>query len=261
MAPKSPVRRFLSASSVGSAETGLDFTALGTELAYYRQFFPSLSGGQFDQLVVLCQHVADWNLKVNLISRKDIASILQNHLLPSLAVSNVANFMDNDNVIDIGTGGGFPGLPLAIANPNTQFTLLDSNAKKMKVVADIASKMNLRNVNVVTSRAEAYRGQFDFLLGRAVTAIPNFLSFSSHLMKCDSRAIAEDAGSGGKGLYYLKGGEYLGELQEAGITKHSIKHVSDIVPIQSDKFVLHIASPEICRYRKNMDRIAQKKWR
>lgn len=229
----------------------IDFDVLKTKLMSYKDSFPLLSANLVSQLSLLCQNVVDWNRKVNLISRKDIGSILENHLLPSLAVMKVANFRKNDNVIDIGTGGGFPGLPLAIAYPDTQFTLLDGSNKKMKVVEDIVNNMNLRNVKVVASRAELYHGQFDVLLGRAVTAIPNFLSFSSHLLKCESASSRQDQESvKGRGLYYLKGGEYLDEIKEAGIAKHSIEYVRDLLPIESDKFVLHIPSSEICKQRK-----------
>ena len=137
-----------------------------------------------------------------MISRKDIDSIVPNHIIPSMSISLVKNFGKGDSVIDVGTGGGIfsydfakvksnflmlglPGLPMAILHPEASFTLLDSNRKKMKIVSEIASPtvLNLPNVRVVVSRAELHLEKYDYLLGRAVAAIPTFLGFSSHLIK------------------------------------------------------------------------------
>lgn len=111
--------------------------------------------------------INEWNLKINLISRNDIIYLLPNHILPSLSISKIKLFYDNNlNIIDVGTGGGFPGLPLAIINPTASFTLLDSNTKKMTVVQDIVNSLELTNVKVIISRAELYTTEkFDFILG------------------------------------------------------------------------------------------------
>ena len=121
---------------------------------------------QYDKLNQLYIITKQWNEKVNLISRKDIDYLIPNHILPSLSISLIKYFDHHDTIIDVGTGGGFPGLPLAIICPMANFTLLDSSSKKMMVVNDIVNSLELKNVKVINSRAELYRiEKYDFILG------------------------------------------------------------------------------------------------
>ena len=194
-----------------------------TELNKFSKFensFPRISRRQWDQLNQLTELLLDWNVKVNLISRKDADLIIPNHILPCLSISHVRNFDSNERVIDVGTGGGLPGLPMAIINPNAHFTLLDSNGKKMKIVDEIASILGLQNVRVVCARAETIQEKYDFLLGRAVSAVPKFLGFSAHLLDEKSKAPFSLSNSGEEiksGLLYLKGGDFSEEIIEAGV--------------------------------------------
>jgi 16S rRNA (guanine527-N7)-methyltransferase len=158
----------------------------------YKKDFETVTDDQWDKLEALSLKLYDWNTKVNLVSRKDVEFLIPNHIVPCLAMSLIRKFGKGETVIDVGTGGGLPGLPLAIICPDAHFTLLDSNSKKMMVVNEIANSLGLNNVNVVCSRAEKLNDKFDFLLGRAVSALPNFLSFSSHLIDGKSRTLPKD---------------------------------------------------------------------
>jgi len=173
----------------------------------YKRHFPEVNENQWSQLCRLCLSLKSWNLKVNMISRKDIDSIVPNHIVPSMSISLVNRFSAGDSVIDVGTGGGLPGLPMAILFPDTQFTLLDSNRKKMTIVQEIASSadLNLPNVRVVVSRAEDHLEKYDYMLGRAVSAVPSFLGFSSHLIRSPSNHASSAHDSPRKVLYEFNG--------------------------------------------------------
>lgn len=211
------------------------------DLSSYQSFFPDITDTQWQQLEALIFKLTDWNAKVNLISRKDIEYLVPNHIIPCLAVSLVKRFSSGEKVIDVGTGGGLPGLPMAICCPNASFTLLDSNTKKMAIVEDIRSSLGLSNVKVVRARAEAFQERFDFMLGRAVSAVPTFLGFSSHFL--DINSLFSDSG-----LLYIKGGDFFGELKEAGIDSYRITEVNKLVTLNSDKNVLYIPASEVQKF-------------
>jgi 16S rRNA (guanine(527)-N(7))-methyltransferase RsmG len=156
-------------------------------------------------------------------------------------------------VIDVGTGGGLPGLPMAIANPDTQFTLLDSNSKKMKIVQNMVDIMNLNNVIVVCCRAEEHQGEYNFIIGRGVSAIPNFLTYSSHLLKSSSPVESPKLVT--SGLLYLKGGDFTEELEAINISKNDIimTPVKELLPgLNSEKFVLYIPAIPIHEFNRNL---------
>ena len=168
--------------------------------------FPELSDLQVQQFKALQHLYRVWNLKINLISRKDIESLYLKHVLHSLAIAKYINFSPKASVLDVGTGGGFPGIPLAILFPDTQFHLVDSIQKKIKVVAAITSDLNLRNIKYQHCRAEQLDGLYDFVVSRAVTSMPNFVKWISKNIKKKNIHPLKN------GILYLKGGELSKEL-------------------------------------------------
>lgn len=238
------------------------------EFSAYRDSFADLTADQLELLAQLSARLMEWNTKVNLISRKSIEFLVPNHIVPSLAVSRAVKLPVGAQVVDVGSGGGFPGLPLAIACPWAEFTLLDSNAKKMMIVQDIADALGLRNVETIASRAEHLTDRrFDFMTGRSVSAVPNFLSFSCHLLRdprpqplFDSSSDGDDSSSNSisDGLLYIKGGDFAEELRTAGISSYSLQPVNQLVPAlaDSDKAVLHIPASEIRAFSERRERDA-----
>lgn len=168
--------------------------------------FPELSDLQIQQFKALQHLYRVWNLKINLISRKDIESLYLKHVLHSLSIAKYINFSPKASVLDVGTGGGFPGIPLAILFPDTQFHLVDSIQKKIKVVAAITSDLNLRNIKSQHCRAEQLDGLYDFVVSRAVTSMPNFVKLISKNIKKKNIHPLKN------GILYLKGGELSKEL-------------------------------------------------
>lgn len=220
--------------------------------------FQCITSAQWEKLSLLHEKVYEWNTKVNIISRKDIDMLVPSHIIPSLAILKVRHFNHDESVIDIGTGGGFPGLPLAVTCPNAYFTLVDSNGKKVSVVQDIANSLGLSNVKVLHARAETITEKYDFLLGRAVSNIPNFLSFSSHLMTSSSKSeytkVSKYNTNIRTGLLYIKGGDYIDELAAGGIGECSSFSIKTLVDeqLESDKNVLYIPAKEILAFHSRL---------
>jgi 16S rRNA (guanine527-N7)-methyltransferase len=158
---------------------------------------------QFKQLYPLYQ---DWNSKINVISRKNIDQLYTNHVLHSLGIAKLINFLPNADVLDVGTGGGFPGIPLAILFPETNFHLVDSIGKKLKVVDDIADKLDLKNIKTTHDRVENINGKYDFIVSRAVTKMPDFVKWVKGKIKKESKHPIKN------GILYLKGGDLTEEL-------------------------------------------------
>lgn len=251
-----PTNRATRAFSVGVIEYQVHFNH---EFKRYLDYFPNITNLQRSQLCQLYISMRTWNEKVNLVSRKDVDNLVSHHIVPSMCVSLVRPFQRGDKVIDVGTGGGLPGIPLAILCPNASFTLLDSSIKKMAVVADMVKVLGLKNVNVVTSRAEKYRDeQFNVVLGRAVASIPDFLSYSAHFLADSGTSRSNRYAPPGPeepdtdGVYYIKGGDFRNELVEAKINKFELHSVDELVDeLEVDKFILHIPPVEVENYRRN----------
>ena len=170
------------------------------------KYFPNLTEIQKEQFAKLDFLYHDWNEKINVISRKDIDSLYTKHILHSLGIAKVMKFEPGTYVLDVGTGGGFPGIPLAILFPETRFYLIDVIAKKIKVVQAVADALELKNVKAEQLRAELVKGDFDFIVSRAVTNMPDFVSWVRTKIKKNNKHELKN------GILYLKGGDLTEEL-------------------------------------------------
>ena len=169
-------------------------------------YFPSISEDQKNKFSALGEIYALWNSRINVISRKDFENFYLHHVLHSLAIAKIISFRDGTKTLDVGTGGGFPGIPLAILFPEAEFALLDSIEKKIKVVASVAQELGLHNVLPLRKRVEDEKGKYDFVVSRAVTAFPAFAGMTG---KNISKVNRNDLKNG---ILYLKGGDIIEEL-------------------------------------------------
>ena len=172
------------------------------------KYFSKLSRDQLKNFNSLIKLYRAWNVKVNVISRKDIDNLYVNHILHSLSIAKIHEFVDGTDVLDVGTGGGLPGIPLAILFPKVNFTLLDSISKKIKVVEDIRKKLNLSNVITINDRVENHDLKYDFVISRAVSKMDKFYSMVKNNIK--SKSI----NSMHNGIISLKGGDLESELKQ-----------------------------------------------
>lgn len=171
-------------------------------------YFPDLTPLQREQFAQLGPLYADWNAKINVISRKDIEELYTRHVLHSMAIARVQSFLPGSVVLDVGTGGGFPGIPLAILFPETHFHLIDVIGKKIRVVQAVADALGLQNVKAEQLRAENVTVRYDFIVSRAVTNMPDFVAWVRGKAKKDSRHALPN------GILYLKGGDLSAELRD-----------------------------------------------
>ncbi len=172
------------------------------------KYFPNLTPLQKSQFEQLKDLYTDWNSKINVISRKDMDYFYERHVLHSLALAAFIEFSNNTEVLDVGCGGGFPGIPLAIMFPNCHFHLIDSIGKKIKVVKGVADSLNLRNLTAEQIRVENHPKQYDFIISRAVTAFPDFVKL------CKNKFKKEQKNAISNGIIYLKGGDFDSEITE-----------------------------------------------
>jgi 16S rRNA (guanine527-N7)-methyltransferase len=175
-------------------------------MEFILKYFPELTEIQISQFQQLEALYHDWNSKINVISRKDIDQLYVKHVLHSLAIAKIQKFEPGTYVLDVGTGGGFPGIPLAILFPETRFYLIDVILKKINVVKAVADALELKNVKAEQMRAENVKGDFDFIVSRAVTNMPDFVSWIKDKIKKQQKHQLKN------GILYLKGGDLTEEL-------------------------------------------------
>lgn len=219
------------------------------------KYFSDFTEQQINQFKALEELYKQWNAKINVISRKDIDSLYEKHVLHSLSIAAVFEFKPGTSIIDIGTGGGFPGIPLAIFFPEVQFHLVDSIAKKLKVVEAVAKGIGLKNITTQHTRAEEINNnphgavrKFDFVVSRAVAPLKDLWKWSKPLLRRDSGVRSSDSGSNSKlptlnsGLISLKGGDLTSEIKESG-TRPRIIEIDSIFPDENfkEKFLLFVA--------------------
>ncbi len=173
-----------------------------------KKYFPNLSAKQFEQLESLHELYKDWNNKINVISRKDIDNFYERHVLHSLSIAKLIEFRPKTQVLDVGTGGGFPGVPLAILFPEVEFTLIDSIGKKIKVVNEVIKALQLQNARGVQTNSKNVQEKFDFIVSRAVASFDNFMPLVKNKIK------KKEQNSLPNGLLYLKGGDLTQELRK-----------------------------------------------
>ena len=179
-------------------------------MQHINTYFPDLTDDQKEKFERLMVIFPEWNEKINMVSRKDIDQIEVRHILHSLAIAKVMNFKDGAEVLDVGTGGGFPGIPLAILFPKVKFYMVDSIGKKIKVVKDIIEQLELKNARADHMRAEDVKHKYDFVVSRAVTALPKFTPWVKGKFKDKNQHHFKN------GILYLKGGDLSAELAPYG---------------------------------------------
>jgi len=172
------------------------------------QYFPNLTDLQKEQFAKLGDLYKDWNQKINVISRKDVDMLYERHILHSLAIAKIIKFRNKTSILDVGTGGGFPGIPLAILFPRAKFHLIDSIGKKIKVVNAVIQELELKNIRAEQKHSSELKGRFDFIVSRAVTAFPKFVELMQRKIKYKSFNSMQN------GILYLKGGDLEEELKD-----------------------------------------------
>jgi len=207
---------------------------MSSEIIY--KYFPKLSAKQKEQFDKLFDLYSFWNSQINVISRKDIDLLYERHILHSLGIARVLSFKAGQNVLDVGTGGGFPGIPLAILFPEVQFHLVDSIGKKIKVVNEVAKAIGLQNLKATHSRAEQVNDKFDFVVSRAVTQLKDFYPWIRSKFRKDSVSSLKN------GVLYLKGGDLEQELEESKLKNIALYPLKDFFEEEffDTKYVVYV---------------------
>ncbi|MFL2847538.1 MAG: 16S rRNA (guanine(527)-N(7))-methyltransferase RsmG [Coraliomargaritaceae bacterium] len=215
------------------------------KLAAYQHLFPNISDEAWPMLERWAELLREWNAKINLISRKDIDALEERHLVHCLAITNALNLMNRARVLDVGTGGGLPGLPMAICYPQAKFTLVDSIAKKVGVVQSITDELGLENVEAKQIRAETLKRKYDFVTGRAVKNLPEFLSWIQNNLQKGSKHSLDN------GVIYWKGGSIEAELNPLGIQSNTLVDLEKALGDSyfNDKFIIHIKAEAVTGVR------------
>jgi len=177
-------------------------------LELVKKYFPELTEDQISKFEKLGDLYKDWNLKINVVSRKDIDELYLRHVLHSLGIAKIQNFKAGSKILDVGTGGGFPGIPLAILYPESTFHLVDSIGKKIKVVDEVSEGLDLKNVTSFNQRVEDLEGNYDFIVSRAVAIMPTFVRWVK------GKIAKENKHERKNGILYLKGGDLSEELKD-----------------------------------------------
>jgi len=206
-----------------------------TDSTIIEKYFPRLTDKQKQQFAQLGELYGRWNAQINVISRADIDNLYEKHILHSLAIAKIVDFKDFTEILDVGTGGGFPGIPLAILYPNCQFLLIDSIGKKIKVVNEIAEALGLENIKAKQMRAELVEGEFDFVVSRAVTRLLPFYGWVKGKININNYNKLKN------GILYLKGGDLKEEIKELG-KKSRVFELSDYFTEEffETKMVVHV---------------------
>ena len=199
------------------------------------KYFPNLTEKQRVQFAQLQDLYTHWNAQINVISRKDIDNLYLNHVLHSLSIAKLLSFKNQTTVLDVGTGGGFPGIPLAILFPNALFHLVDSVRKKIKVAQNVADELGLKNVECTQIRAEELKDEYDFIVSRAVTSLPEFYKWVNNLVSKTAFNTFSN------GILYLKGGDISQELNDLP-RKATVYPISDWFSEDyfQEKYIVHI---------------------
>ncbi len=205
---------------MSSAQNKMEFAVMDN-ISLIEKYFDSLTEQQRNQFAQLGEVYAEWNAKINVISRKDIEHIYLHHILHSLAIAKVCHFADGAKVLDVGCGGGFPSVPLAIMFPNVEFVACDSIGKKIRVVEGVCKAVGIKNIRTINGRVEQVQEQFDYIVSRAVTDMPTFVGWVKGSIR------SGEMGSRPNGILYLKGGDLTEELR-ASHRKWEQHYISDL---------------------------------